>query len=86
MVSVSKKYVKIEDLTPTIKELLKDYSKLRVEYPSDVENHFLVKAWKRKPKVNPLEAGNRLAPSEGQKATKTQIRKQCSEKKGERKN
>lgn len=48
MVSVSKKYVKIEDLTPTIKELLKDYSKLRVEYPSDVENHFLVKAWKRR--------------------------------------
>jgi len=65
MVAISKKYVKLEELITTIDELLKIYRKVRVEYPSNVEGHFLVKAWKKKAKGNPLEAGNRLAQSEG---------------------
>ena len=48
VVAVSRKYVKLDDLMSTIEELLQTYQKLRVEFPSDVEEHFLVKAWKRK--------------------------------------
>jgi hypothetical protein len=49
MVTVSKKYVKQEQLLSTIQELLKTYQKIRVEFPSNIEGHFLVKAWgKRK--------------------------------------
>jgi len=48
MVAVSKKHVKREQLMDTIDALLKTYCKILVEYPSDIEGHFLVKAWKRK--------------------------------------
>jgi len=48
MVAVSKKYVKKDDLMVTIKKMLETYSKIRVEYPSNVEEHFLVKAWKKR--------------------------------------
>jgi hypothetical protein len=49
MVAVSKKYVKKDELIPTIETLLKTYHHIRVEFPSNIEGHFLVKSWgKRK--------------------------------------
>jgi len=48
MVRVSAKYVRKADLISTIEELLKTYQRIRVEYPSDVEEHFLVKAWRKR--------------------------------------
>ena len=36
------------ELATTIDSMLKIYQNLRVVYPSDLENHFLVKAGKRK--------------------------------------
>jgi hypothetical protein len=48
MVGVSKKYVPINDLKPTIEEMLKTYRKIRVDFPSSVKQHFLVKAWGKK--------------------------------------
>lgn len=47
MVAVSKKYVKKDKLLSTIDELLKTYEKIQIEFPSDVNQHFLVKAWRK---------------------------------------
>lgn len=48
MVAVSKKYVKKDKLVETIEELLKNYERIRIEFPSNVEGYFLVKAWSRR--------------------------------------
>jgi len=48
MVAVSRKYVKKKDLISKIEEMLQTYSKIRIEYPSNVEEHFLIKAWGKK--------------------------------------
>jgi len=61
MVAVSKKYVKLAQLTSTIEELLKTYVKIQVEYPSNIEYHFLVKAWKKKPESD--NSGGAKRPS-----------------------
>jgi len=50
MVAVSRKFVKLEDLSETISSLLKVYKKIRVEYPSEMESYFLVKGWNKKKK------------------------------------
>jgi len=50
MVAVSKKYVKREELTSTIETMLKTYSHINVKFPSNVEEHFLVKAWGKRKK------------------------------------
>jgi len=48
MVAVGKQYVKKEELISTIEALLKVYQKIRVEFPSDMEGYFLVKAWRKR--------------------------------------
>jgi len=48
MVKVKKVYVKKADLPKTIENLLETHERLRVEYPCDVENFFLVKAWSKR--------------------------------------
>jgi len=48
MVAVSRKYAKKDELMSKIEEMLQTYSKIRVEYPSNVEEHFLIKAWGKK--------------------------------------
>jgi len=50
MVATSKRYVKRAELMTTIDATLKAYRKIRVEYPSNVEQHFLVKGWGKKEK------------------------------------
>jgi len=50
MVAVSKKYVKHDELMPTIDAMLKIYSHIQVNFPSNIEEHFLVKAWRRREK------------------------------------
>lgn len=62
MVAVSKKYVKLDGLTSTVEELLETYEKLQVEFPSSVENHFLVKAWNKR-KANAECVGGAFSPS-----------------------
>jgi len=50
MVAVSKKYVKREELLDAIDKLLEEYECISVRFPSNVEQFFLVKAWRRRPK------------------------------------
>ena len=48
MVAVSRKFVKLKDLPITIFSMLKNYKKIRVEYPSEMVGYFLVKGWNKK--------------------------------------
>jgi len=59
MVRVSKKYVKKADLIATIEQFLETYERVRVEFPSNVEQHFLVKAWEKKPERIQERGGGR---------------------------
>ena len=48
MVAVSRKFVKLENLSVTISSVLEIYKKIRVEYPSEMESYFLVKGWNKR--------------------------------------
>lgn len=48
MVAVSRKFVKLEDLPEIIESQLKIYKRIRVEYPSEMKDYFLVKGWNKK--------------------------------------
>jgi len=58
MVAVSKKYVKRKELMSTIEAMLKTYSHIHIKFPSNVEEHFLVKAWGKREKKRVVEYGS----------------------------
>ena len=50
MVATSRKFVKLENVPKTINSLLEIYKKIRVSYPCEMEDYFLVKGWYKKKK------------------------------------